>query len=42
MTHAEIKTPAVLIENLDKYLDGKQVLFDINLSIEAGEVFGFL
>lgn len=42
MTHAEIKTPAVLIANLDKYLDGKQVLFDINLSIEAGEVFGFL
>lgn len=42
MNYAEIKTPAVLIENLDKYLDGKQVLFDINLSIAGGEVFGFL
>lgn len=29
----EIMSPAVLIENLSKYLDGKQVLFDINLSI---------
>ncbi len=35
-------TPAVSIENLDKYLDGKQILFDINLSIRAGEAFGFL
>jgi ABC-2 type transport system ATP-binding protein len=42
MIPTEIQTPAVLIENLDKYLDGKQVLFDINLSIEAGEIFGFL
>lgn len=42
MRSTEAKTPAVLIEHLDKYLDGKQVLFDINLSIVAGEVFGFL
>lgn len=42
MNNTEMKLPAVLIENLDKYLDGKQVLFDINLSIAAGEVFGFL
>ncbi|MDD5197933.1 MAG: ABC transporter ATP-binding protein [Candidatus Gracilibacteria bacterium] len=42
MSTLEIKTPAVLIENLDKYLDGKQVLFGINLSIGTGSVFGFL
>ncbi|MDD5377042.1 MAG: ABC transporter ATP-binding protein [Candidatus Gracilibacteria bacterium] len=42
MSKTEIQAPAVLIENLDKYLDGKQVLFDIGLSIGAGEVFGFL
>lgn len=42
MNNTEITTPAVLIENLDKFLDGKQVLFDINLSIATGEVFGFL
>jgi len=42
MNNTEMKLPAVLIENLDKFLDGKQVLFDINLSIAAGEVFGFL
>lgn len=42
MTQIETKTPAVLIENLSKYLDGKQVLFGINLLIATGEVFGFL
>jgi len=42
MTPIEMDTPAVSIENLDKYLDGKQILFDINLSIRAGEAFGFL
>lgn len=42
MNTLEIKTPAVLIENLSKYLDEKQVLFDVNLSIFSGEVFGFL
>jgi ABC-type phosphate transport system ATPase subunit len=42
MNQTEISTRAVSIENLDKYLDGKQVLFDINLSIGVGEVFGFL
>lgn len=31
--------PAVSIQNIDKYLDGKQVLFDVNLSIGKGEVF---
>ena len=42
MSTIEILTPAVLIENLSKYLDGKQILFDVNLSIFSGEVFGFL
>jgi ABC-2 type transport system ATP-binding protein len=42
MHQTEKEIPAVQIENLSKYLDGKQVLFDINLSIEAGLVFGFL
>lgn len=42
MKNTEDRVPAVLIENLDKYLDEKQVLFDINLSIAEGEVFGFL
>ena len=42
MSTIEILTPAVLIENLSKYLDGKQMLFDVNLSIFSGEVFGFL
>lgn len=42
MTQTEPRVPAVHIEHLDKYLDSKQVLFDINLSIGAGEVFGFL
>ena len=42
MTSTQKAVPAVLIENLSKYLDGKQVLFDIELSIGAGEVFGFL
>ena len=42
MSKTEKKIPAVSIENLDKYLDGKQVLFGINLSIGTGEVFGFL
>jgi len=36
------KIPAITISHLDKYLDRKQVLFDINLSIYEGEVFGFL
>ncbi len=42
MEQLEPVAPAVLIENLSKYLDGKQVLFDINLTIAVGEVFGFL
>lgn len=42
MEQIEPVVPAVLIENLSKYLDGKQVLFDINLTIAVGEVFGFL
>lgn len=42
MTSTEKTLPAVHIEDLSKYLDGKQVLFGINLSIAAGEVFGFL
>ncbi|EKD30175.1 MAG: hypothetical protein ACD_78C00132G0002, partial [uncultured bacterium (gcode 4)] len=42
MSNIETKNPAVCIENLDKYLDGNRVLFGINLSIAAGEVFGFL
>lgn len=35
-------TEAIKISHLDKYLDSKQVLFDVNLSIRTGEVFGFL
>lgn len=35
-------TPAVSIQNLDKFLDGRQILFDVNLTIGEGEVFGFL
>lgn len=42
MSNTETKNPAVLIENLDKYLDGNRVLFGISLSIAAGEIFGFL
>ena len=42
MKSVETPVPAVLIQDLSKYLDGKQVLFGINLSIPAGEVFGFL
>lgn len=42
MSSTETKIPAVSIENLSKYLDGKQILFDINLSIKSGSVFGFL
>ncbi|MCK9273022.1 ABC transporter ATP-binding protein [Candidatus Gracilibacteria bacterium] len=28
--------------SVNKYLDGKQILFDVNLEIKEGEVFGFL
>lgn len=42
MTPDTQNIPAVLIQNLDKYLDSKQVLFDVNLSIGEGEIFGFL
>lgn len=36
------KETILKITNLDKYLDGKQVLFDVNLEIKEGEIFGFL
>ncbi len=42
MTPKKSKIPAVSIRNLDKFLDGSQILFDVNLTIGEGEVFGFL
>lgn len=42
MNEESQKASAVLVSHIDKYLDGKQVLFDVNLSIGEGEVFGFL
>ena len=36
------KIEALKISHLNKYLDAKQVLFDVNLTINEGEVFGFL
>lgn len=36
------KESVLLIENVNKILDKKQVLFDINLDIKDWEVFGFL
>lgn len=36
------KETILKITNLDKFLDKKQVLFDVNLEIKEGEVFGFL
>jgi len=42
MTPKKSKTPAVSIRNLDKFMDDSQILFDVNLTIGGGEVFGFL
>lgn len=42
MTLKKSKAPAVSIRNLDKFMDGSQILFDVNLTIGEGEVFGFL
>jgi ABC-type multidrug transport system ATPase subunit len=36
------KETVLSITNLNKFLDKKQVLFDVNLDIKEGEVFGFL
>lgn len=36
------KKISLSIQGLDKYLDGKQVLFGVNLEVREGEVFGFL
>jgi len=42
MAPKKSQTPAVSIRNLDKFLDDRQILFDVNLTIGEGEVFGFL
>jgi ABC-type multidrug transport system ATPase subunit len=42
MTLKKTVIPAVSIRNLDKFFDGRQILFDVNLTIGTGEVFGFL